>query len=421
MSVTRSRWIHRTIPIIAVLAAACAGRGGPGAAQGAPDTRPMPVDTDERLEWALADVRAPGRLAALGALEDSLSDFDRRLARIVADTAKPPVVRANAVALLGERRAADHLVVFWTALESPDVRVRAATAGALRGIIIANEGAGLRIARRALRDPEPLVQARALEAVGDVDVVLLREYLATNPPPDVAKVAADLVRSAEERGAPLAAVSGDAPAPGTSGPNAAAKAASDDGGAYVLARTSASGVRIEFRASKRWPQWDAAVGELVVTPPGAAPVVVSAGVEVVRGVVPAFVSVDGRHIVYEAAREIRVRDLASGEERVVGPGIAPRVVPFSDWFVFLREDPGAREESREHTTVGYAVMRGSFTDEAVEKIGTVRATLSMGEHGFYSPARWMRVRERDGVFTLEAESLESFRLPDPFAAVDAGT
>lgn len=415
MSDRRLRWLPRTCLALAVLASACASRGGSGAASDLGGA--MPADTDERLRWALADVRAPDRLAALGALEDSLRDFDARLARLVADSTMQPVVRANAVLLLGERRATHHLLAFWIALESPDVRVRGATAVALRGIINADERAGLRLARRALRDPEASVQARALEALADTDVDLLREYLASGPAPDVAKVATDLVRIAEERGAPLArAAAGDGVGP--SGPHVGAKAAGgDDGAALVLSRTSASGPRVEFRALRHWPQWDAAVGELAIAPPGAAPVVVASEVEVVRGVVPAFFSVDGRFVVYETAREIRVRDLATGEERELGPGIAPRVVPFSDWFVFLREDPEGRQEDGDGAVLRYAVLRGSFTGQEVEEIGTLGATPSMGEHGYYSPARWMRVRERDGVFTLEGKSLGTFRLPDPFAAL----
>src|SRR5690606_25664718 len=141
MSSMHLRWLPKACLVLAVLASACAGQGGAGATRDVHDG-PMPADTDERLRWALADVRAPGRLTALGALEDSLRDFDARLARLVADSTMQPAVRANAVVLLGERRATRHLIAFWTAFESPDVRVRAATAAALRGIIIADERAG---------------------------------------------------------------------------------------------------------------------------------------------------------------------------------------------------------------------------------------------------------------------------------------
>jgi hypothetical protein len=383
----------------------------------------MPVDQEERLRWAIADRQSRERAAALAALEDSLRDLNSRLARIVGDSAAHAVVRANAVVLLGERHATGELRAFWTALEDGDPRVRAAAARALEGIVVMDQAAALRLLRRALRDPEPLVQAEALRSIGDADVELLRRYLDSGPPPELARIATDLIRSAEERGAPLRAITdrpavslaaaGDATPPGG---DALAQQAGAGAAGLVLERTAASGPRLEFRATRTWPQWDAAVGELVVTPPGGAPVSVSSEVEVVGRVVPAFFSVDGRYLVYEAARQVRVRDLTGGEERVVGPGIAPRLVPFSDSFVFLREIPEQRQDGRDEVVVRYTVFRAAFAGGEPESVGEVRAVLRMDRRGLYSPARWMRVRERDGVFVLEGESMGTFVLPDPFSS-----
>ncbi|HEY8468734.1 MAG TPA: HEAT repeat domain-containing protein [Longimicrobiales bacterium] len=408
--------------------AGCAGRGGHIVPEPI-DDRPMPADPGERLRWALANRQSRERLAALAALEDSLRDLDSRLAQIVEDSAAHPVVRANAVALLGERHATSELGAFWTALGDRDPGVRASAAHALEGIIVVDQSAGIRLLRRALRDPEPAVQAEALRSLGDADVDLLHAYLDSGPPPELARIATDLIRSAEERGAPLRAIaSRPAASPAGAGGavrperDALAKQAGAGAAGFVLERTAASGPRLEFRATRTWPQWDAAVGELVVTPPGGAPVILSSEVEVVGRVVPAFFSPDGRYLVYEAARQIRVRDLAGGEERVLGPGIAPRVVPFSDSFVFLREIPSQRQERRDEIDIGYTVYHAAFAGGEPKSVGVIRTVLRMDRRGMYSPARWMRVREREGVFVLEGESMGTFVLPDPFSshAVDRG-
>jgi len=411
-----------------LVGAGCAGRGGHVVPEPV-DDRPMPADPEERLRWALANRQSRERLAALDALADSLRNLDRQLARIVEDSTAHPVVRANAIALLGERHATSELGAFWTALEDRDPRVRASAARALEGIIVLDQSGAIRLLRRALRDREPVVQAEALRSLGDADVDLLRAYLDSGPRPELARIATDLIRSAEERGAPLRAIAsrpavsragaGDAARPGR---DALAKHASAGATGFVLERTAASGPRLEFRATRTWPQWDAAVGELVVTPPGGAPVSVSSEVEVVGRVVPAFFSPDGRYLVYEAARQIRVRDLAGGDERVVGPGIAPRVVPFSDSFVFLREIPGQRQEGRDKIDIAYTVYHAAFAGGEPRSMGEIRAVLRMDKRGMYSPVRWMRVREREGVFVLEGESMGTFVLPDPFSsrAADGG-
>jgi hypothetical protein len=44
------------------------------------------------------------------------------------------------------------------------------------------------------------------------------------------------------------------------------------------------------------------------------------------------------------------------------------------------------------------------------------AQIKQTIHGNYSPARWMRVREIEGVFVLAGDGMEQFTLPDPFTA-----
>jgi hypothetical protein len=37
-------------------------------------------------------------------------------------------------------------------------------------------------------------------------------------------------------------------------------------------------------------------------------------------------------------------------------------------------------------------------------------------HGAYSTVRWSRAEDRDGLFYLYGENVETFALPDPFGA-----
>ncbi|HLU25480.1 MAG TPA: hypothetical protein VKZ58_07215 [Longimicrobiales bacterium] len=325
------------------------------------------------------------------------------LGYVVRDTTVPPIARANALLFLGERRAVDQISAFWFGLSAEEPMVRASAAVGLDGVLDAAERTAIGFLQLALEDPDRDVQARALETLADADVGLLRQYLARRPPADLEAIARNLVMVAEERGAPLEPV-GD-------GSNGTAEP--------TLARQSAHGPRLEFRPTRAWPQWEAAVGELLVTPPGGAPVLLARDVEVVRRVVPAFFSPDGRYVVYEVGREIRVRDLATGADRLVDSGIAPRVLPFTMDFVFLRkvrevQGEGGKVDEGPPTTIQYDVVRGSFEGDRLEVLGGLLAEVRTSVAGSYSPVRWMRVRERRDAFYLEGPGVTAFMLPDPF-------
>lgn len=395
---------------LSIIALACSGRAvGPGApgAVAAPD----PV-----ARWIELLSIPYGQGNAIETLADELGGrLDWFLAYVVRDTAMPAIAQANALLALGERRAADQITAFWFGLNAEDPIVRASAAVGLRGVLDAAERPAMGFLELALEDPDPQVQARALETLADADVELLRGYLARRPAPELEMIARNLVRVAEERGAPLEPVAESSP--GT--------------GAPVLARQSAAGPRLEFRPTRVWPQWDASIGELVITPVGGEPIVLARDVEVLRRVVPAFFSPDGRYVVYEADREVRIRDLATGADRLVDSGVAPRILPFTMDFVFLRkirEVPGEAGFTDEgpRTTILYEVVRGSFEDARLQTLGELTAEVRTSVAGSYSPVRWMRVRERyDGLY-LEGPGVGAFMLPDPFGgehavAPDAGS
>jgi hypothetical protein len=229
---------------------------------------------------------------------------------------------------------------------------------------------------------------KALEALADADVALLREVAATSKDAGVQKIATDLLIAAEDRGAPLGA---------------------DSSGRYM--RTTATGHTLHFVPSQQWKNWSIAVGALQVSAKGKAPTKVADGVEVANGVVPAFITPDGSTLVYEADRKIHVYDLNSGTRRTIGPGIAPRLLPFTQSFLFLRQTSAT--DSPQGTTLKYEVYRVDGTAPE-KKIGdwTLNATVS-GGHA--TPARWMRVREINGQFFLTADGNAVFALPSPFA------
>lgn len=323
--------------------------------------------------------------------------MDELLAQAAEDAAAPSAVRANALFMLAERVAGLHLGVFRSALDDDDARVRATAAASMRQFSDRYPAEALQIARMALLDPAPEVQAQALPIIGSSDVPLLRRYIEETEHAELRRVAQELVAVAEQRGAPLLG----------------------DTATGVLRRTTPHGFTVTFTPGTYWPQWDAAVGRVQVQGPGGVSFSVDS-IEAVRGVVPLFFSPEGTHAIYERARTIVVRDLSTGTERIVGPGVAPRIRPFAGDFVYLQEAAEGRTDLRDRTHIRYRVMRGSFTDPTVaEDLGALGAFSSYAAAGNYSPVRWMRVEDRGGYYYLAGDEIEQFALPDPFATAGA--
>jgi hypothetical protein len=164
---------------------------------------------------------------------------------------------------------------------------------------------------------------------------------------------------------------------------------------------------------------DLAVGDLRLELPAAQDIPLAPLAEVVGGVVPAFFAPDRSRAVYEVDREIRTVNLANRQIRSLGAGIAPRVVPFSDDFVFLRPIADAGVERPEGTELRYSVYRASFGDTQPVLIGELTATARPDRHANYSPVRWMVVGESPAGFVLRGEGVSTFPL-SPSSRADGG-
>ena len=336
------------------------------------------------LEWGAAE-RIELRIGP--------GEFLERLGGIVEDTTAPWLVRLNAIRILENRRAVSELSALGQAMRASDERVRIASVAAMREFMGMNAGGVRQILVRGLNDPSPRVQTAALQILADRDVELLRSYLARTKNEELRTIAIDLIRAAEERGAPLAAT-----ANGT------------------LERTTASGAKLTFRPVTRWPNWGAAVGELIVTPPKGKPVSVANGVEVVGNVVPAFFTADGNTVVYELNREIRARNLTTGADTKLADGIAPRILPFSNDVIYFVEAVDKRIMNTNGFGLKYNAFRVPVTGGTPVAVGQFGASMRHDLHGNYSPTRWSRIEEDEGEFYLVGESIPSFKLPNPFAA-----
>lgn len=383
------------VAVTALLASGCAVRSTnpEGAAAAQPD---LAESRNPRLyemlsSYPLTDAHRDS-LEAYAVEYTSLTES--LLAEAATDSAAPATVRANALHVLARRRAELQLPVFRAALDDPDPRVRATAVASMREFMGVRPLDALQLARRGLRDADSQVQAQSLAIIGPRDVPLLRDYITRAGDEELRRIASDLVSTAEERGAPLAG----------------------DSMTGRLSRVTGHGHRIEFAPQRHWPAWDAALGTVTITAHGRTFSVDS--VEAVRDVVPLFVSPDGTHAVYERARRIHVVDLRTGAVEDVGPGIAPRVRPFTNEFVYFRELEDRRHEVRERTQLLYDVVTGTFEDgEAAGSLGTLNASVTHAVAGSFSPVRWVVVEERAGAYYLTADEAQSFPLPDPFSGI----
>jgi len=335
----------------------------------------------------------PERADRLEALRPGTRALGELLAAVAQDDRTPVYARGNALLMLGER-GVRRLDVFGPALADPAVEVRAAAAVGLGSLLaVSYDPRTVALLQRSLGDAERDVRARALEALADHAPDVLREYLATGPQEPLASIARSMLALAEQRGAPSA--TGEA----ALGP---------------LTKTSEHGIQLVYEPAARWPDLEATQGTLRVRLPDGGVRDLAEGVEVVAGVIPAFVTADGAAVVFESDREIHIMDVATGERHSLGAGIAPRPFPLRPSLIYFKPRDEALPGERGGSSLLYDVVEAQIEGQGRQILGTITAPISPAVRGGYTPIRWIRVREAGGGFILHSPQTAAFPLPDPF-------
>jgi hypothetical protein len=320
-------------------------------------------------------------------------ELDAVLIGLVEDESRDDNVRANSVLLLAERRAQGsmHLLRRQLASSTSDL-VRAAAVRGLQGF--APDSAGARNALRAAAgDPSALVRLNVLSRLDVEDAPLIRALLAREDNPQVRTIARQLLELLEARGARL-----------VRDPRGDLRTSGREGAPQIV-----------FNPTWRDSLGGVEIGGLWVEMPGSTTLVpLAQEVQVVGEVVPAFFNIERTLVAFEAGGEIRIRDLRSSGTRVVGPGAAPRVIPFTDHIVFVRPQPNGVKPVGDAATVTYDVVRASLVSGAPEVIGQLEARVRPGVHAGASPVRWMVVGETSNGFVLRGPGVTRFELPGPY-------
>jgi hypothetical protein len=342
------------------------------------------LDVDEPSP---AFYRERGRLEAMG------PELDAVLIGLVEDEGVDENVRANAVLLLAERSARGSMALVRRQLAgSGSDMVRAAAVRALQRF--APDSAGARNALRAAAgDPSALVRLNVLQRLDVEDAPLIRGLLAREDDARVRTIARQLLELLEARGAQL-----------VRDPRGDLRTSGREGAPQIV-----------FHPTWRDSLGGVEVGGLWVEMPGQSGLVpLAQDVEVVDDVVPAFFDVGRSLVAYEAGREIRISDLRTGVTRVVGPGVAPRVIPFTDHIVYVRQQADGWREVEDGAMATYEVVRVALTGGQPEVIGTLQAHVRTAVRRGASPVRWMVVGEARNGFVLRAPGITTFILPGPF-------
>ncbi len=361
---------------------------------GQPRTVPAPQRLANEVRSILAKERpSAGFYRDRSRLERMGAEIDPVLVSLVDDSGADAVVRTNALLLLADRRSTIAVPVLRrVVLTGDDENLRVAAVQGLQRYVPESREAANAI-RAAIDDPSRRVRLTVLQALDVEDMGLIRAVLRREEDSQVRSVAKALVALAESRGAPL-------PAEG----DGTYRSTAPDGQPQIV-----------FQPSWTDSLAGISVGALWVQIPQERLVPLSQRVEVVAGVVPAFFSQDRTAVVYEADREIRVRDLGTGETRVLGAGIAPRPIPFADRFVYLEEQLAARRDvGSGGTEMTYEVVSAGFVPGNVDRLGTMVAITRPERHANASPVRWMVVGETPEGFVLRGERISPFLLPNPF-------
>lgn len=351
------------------------------------------------LSWGDGDSYAAEYRQARIELEAMGPEIDTVLVTLAYDPRARPVQRANALVLLADRRSPAALSTLrWALLTSDDDIVRAAAVMGLHRLG-SDAPEALNAIRSAVSDPSPRVRLNALQVLDVHDIATVRALVRREHDPRVRTIGLQLLALAEARGAPLTP---------------------DADGVYRTVPLEGQ-ARLVFYPRTREPRWEYVRGELGLEPGDGSYLRLAQDVEMVRGVLPAFFSADRTSVVFEEARHIVVRDLERRETMYLGPGIAPRPIPFTDAFVYLRERVAERRETPQGTELVYDVLRSRFGGSAPERIGELRALARPDRFGYLSPVRWMTVGETADGWLLQVDGEPAFELTNRAGADEPGS
>jgi hypothetical protein len=350
---------------------------------------PSPGELTTRVRTLLSsDDRSLDFRRARVELEELGPDVDTALVSIAYDPAARGVVRANALLLLAERRAPDALAALqWALFNANDEVIREAAVLGLNRYVTESAEAQNAI-RSAVADPSPRVRLNALQSLDVHDINAIRSLLRTERHPLVREIAVQYLAISESRGAPLLAEA-----------NGVFRTAGLEEQPRLVLHPDTADARFGYVR-----------GELGVEWPGGEYLPLAYDVEMVHHVLPAFLSPDRSIAVIEAGRHIMLRDLDRREAVFLGAGLAPRAIPFSDAFVFLREQPEVRRAGGAPDRV-YEVYRATFNGSVPERLGEMRITISPNPEEPFSPVRWMAVGESPEGWVIKIDGTPVFQAP----------
>lgn len=321
-------------------------------------------------------------------LQEGGPEVDGVLVGLIQDTRARTEARADALVLLADRRSPVALPTLERALLYDNERLRSAAVLGLNRLAGTSEMA-VELIRRATYDRSRTVRMNALQSLDVRQIETIRAVLERESDPEVRRVGLQLVSLAESRGAAL----------------------SPDRRGVLRTAAGEDEPQLVFRPFEIDSVADLARGDLRIELPSGRDIPLVASVQVMANVVPAFFSHDRSSVVVEDNGEIRVVNVGTRDGWSLGAGIAPRPIPFTHHFVFLREAEAGRTRTPVGTEIVYDVYRAAFSGGDAEVIGTVRAVARPDRRGGESPVRWMAVSEVEEGFVLRGEGVETLALP----------